>query len=96
MSHKNKRKYRSNNDQEFIKKTKTCTIECLLEIGKNICPTDFAVRFYYNKNHPKFYKQRPRLEKAIRRAYTQNAFNHKQQAEEIMKGYKTHLEPMSL
>ncbi|MBT9148134.1 MAG: hypothetical protein DDT32_01904 [Syntrophomonadaceae bacterium] len=69
---------------EFLEKTKTCTIKCLLEIGNRICFTDFAVRFYNNKQHPQFYRQRDKVEKAIRRAYHQNAFNHRQQAEEIM------------
>lgn len=70
---------------DFISLVPTLNIELLLKIGKRICSTDYAVRFYYNKNHPKFYKQKDLLIKAIRRAYSMGAFNHREQAHEIVR-----------
>jgi hypothetical protein len=41
----------------------------LLFLGKRFCLTDFAVRFYSNKQHPKFFKNREALVHAVRRAF---------------------------
>lgn len=76
-------------DEELLKKRKYCQLnhielisrlsdKTLIEIGKYVCGTDFVVRFYNNKQHPNFYKNRKLLEKAIRRSYAVGAFNHKE------------------
>jgi hypothetical protein len=40
----------------------------LLELGKRGARTDFAVRFFHDQRHPKFYRHRPSLLRAARRA----------------------------
>ena len=70
-----KRKYCQINYLELINKLSE---KVLLEVGKYVCSTDYAVRFYKNKEHPKFYKNRASLEKAIRRSYGMGAFNHRE------------------
>lgn len=49
----------------------------LIKIGKIVCSSDFAVQYYYNNKHSSFYKDREKLEKAIRRAHVIGAFNHR-------------------
>lgn len=71
-----KRAYCCANHVELISKLDDKT---LLELGRLVCGGDFAVRFYNNKKHPGFYKNRELLEKSIRRAYAVNAFNHREQ-----------------
>jgi len=69
---------------EFNALVSTLPDHVLLEIGKRTCSTDFAVRFYNDKNHKKFYKNRSELERAIRRMYTIGAFNHREIAVQII------------
>ena len=71
-------------DHEFLKLTEKMKISTLLAIGKRIASTDYAVRFYYKKNHPKFHLKREQLEKSVRRAFGIGAFNHKEQAIDIL------------
>jgi len=71
-------------DNIFMELTRKMKISTLLAIGERISSTDYAVRFYYKKNHPKFHLNRGELEKSIRRAYGIGAFNHKGQAVEIL------------
>lgn len=75
------------NNNEFVDLTKTVPVSVLLEIGKRIVPTDFAIRFYRNKNHPKFYNNRFALEKSVRRAFEIGAFDHRRQAMDILERY---------
>ncbi|MBU2765003.1 hypothetical protein HAP94_02045 [Acidithiobacillus ferrivorans] len=42
--------------------------QSLLGIGERICRTDYAVRHYRDKQHPKFYGKSEQLLKALRRA----------------------------
>ena len=56
----------------------------LIAIGRRVCSTDYAVRYFKNKGHPKFYKNRNALEKSIRRAYARGAFQHRAQIVEIL------------
>ena len=63
------------NHTEYISKLSD---ETLIEIGKLVCGTDYAVRFYKNKSHLKFYKNRGLLEKAIRRSFAMGAFDHRE------------------
>lgn len=44
-------------------------IRTLLKIGRAVRSTDYAVRFYYKKEHPKFHLNKEALRKAIRREY---------------------------
>lgn len=44
----------------------------LLELGKRGASTDFAVRFFHDRHHPKFYHHRPSLLCAVRRAMAVN------------------------
>ena len=71
-----KRTYCGANYVELISQLSS---ETLIELGKLVCRTDYAVRFYNNKKHPNFYRNRELLEKAIRRTYAINAFNHREQ-----------------
>ena len=75
-------------DEDSLEKRRYCHLnhieligrlsdKALLEIGKYVCATDFVVRFYNNKKHVSFYKNRALLEKAIRRSYGIGAFNHR-------------------
>lgn len=54
-------------DTTFDQLTRRLPVKDLLAIGKIFSNTDYAVRFYNNSNHPKFYLKREELEKAIRR-----------------------------
>jgi len=44
-------------------------IYMLLKIGRILDPTDYPIKYYYNKKHPKFYKQRSRLIQAVYKAW---------------------------
>lgn len=46
----------------------------LLRLGGIAAPTDYAVRYYRNGRHPKFYQRREVLEKAVRRALSRPTF----------------------
>ena len=59
-------------------------VKTLLKIGKRVCSTDYAVRFYYNKQHPKFHLNKEALKHAIRRAWAVGAFNHQEQIIDIL------------
>lgn len=71
-----KRAYCGVNHVELISKLYDKT---LLKLGRLVCRGDFVVRFYNNKKHQGFYKNRELLEKSVRRAYTVNAFSHREQ-----------------
>ena len=75
------------NCNEFVSLTRTLPVYKLLYIGKRICNTDYAIRFYNNKKHKKFYHNRPAVEKAIRRAYAMGAFNHRERIKEILENW---------
>lgn len=59
-------------------------MKILLKIGRATCSTDFAVRYYYNPRHKKFYKQKDKLKKAIRRIWAIGAFNHRKRIIDIL------------
>lgn len=61
-------------------------VKTLLRIGKRVCSTDYAVRFYNNKNHPQFYHNKEHLQQAIRRAWAVGAFEHREQILDILEG----------
>ena len=61
------------------KRIQDAPIEDLLYVGRLVCSTDYAIRFFKNKNHPKFYKNEEAVRHAIRRAYSQGAFDHAKQ-----------------
>lgn len=69
---------------DFNDFTRPAPVTALLAIGKRIASTDFAVRFYYNKQHPDFHTNREALEKAVRRAWAQGAFEHRRQVIELV------------
>ncbi|MDQ0160665.1 hypothetical protein [Alkalibacillus salilacus] len=69
---------------DFPDLVKGLSDETLLKIGKATGSTDFGVRFYYKKQHPKFYKNRFALEKAIKRMWANNAFNHRERTARIL------------
>lgn len=69
----------------FEKAVEVAPIECLLKIGKAIASTDYAVRYFHNKNHPKFYLNKRELLRSVRKSYSTGAFEHRKQAEEIIK-----------
>ena len=46
----------------------------LLGIGRIAAPTDYAIAHYLDPWHPKFYRQRSELEKAVRRALARPTF----------------------
>jgi len=59
-------------------------VKTLLRIGKRVCHSDYAVRFYNNKQHPQFYHNQEALKCSIRRAWGVGAFNHKEQIPDIL------------
>lgn len=69
---------------DYIKYFATLSSKELLHIGKQLAATDYAVRFYNNKKHPKFYKNDSELLRTIRRTYTVGAFDHKERIEKMV------------
>ena len=59
---------------DFVELTKRLPDKTLLEVGKLIANTDYAVRFFKNEGHPKFYHNREALEKSVRRAWDFSVF----------------------
>ncbi len=59
--------------------------EVLLEIGRRVASTDFAVRFYNNPKHPKFHQNSRELVRAVRRAWAVGAFDHREQILDAIK-----------
>ncbi len=57
-----KRNYIASNVNVLLTKVPDKTLK---ELGRYVASTDFSVRFYFNKKHPGFYKNRELLEKAI-------------------------------
>ena len=70
----------------MIKKINNLPIKKLLELGKKVCFTDYAIRFYYNKKHPKFHLNKEALKHAVRRAYSIGAFNHRDIIQNFISG----------
>ena len=59
---------------DFIELTRRLPDKILLEVGKLIASTDYAVQFFKNKGHPKFYHNREALERAVRRGWSLSFF----------------------
>lgn len=59
---------------DFIELTRRLPDKILLEVGKLIASTDYAVQFFKNKRHPKFYHNRETLERAVRRGWALSFF----------------------
>lgn len=57
----------------------TYPIDDILRAGKLVCQTDYAIRFFHNKAHTKFYKNEDAVRSALRRAVTVGAFEHRSQ-----------------
>ncbi len=55
---------------DFVELTKRLPDKTLLELGELIGSTDYAVRFFNNEGHPKFYHNRETLEKAVRKEWS--------------------------
>ena len=72
----------------FIEATKKMKTKTLLAIGERIAPTDHVVAYYNHYNHN---NKRMVLEKAIRRAYGIGAFDHVEQAREILESLEPEL-----
>ena len=79
-----KREFVASNHRKVLSKVPD---KVLLEIGGYVSKTDFAVRFYNNKKHPQFYKNRELLEKSIRRSYGMGAFNHRETIIDYLEDY---------
>lgn len=56
--------------------------EDLLDLGKQWCPTDYAVRHFRNPAHPQFFGNKGKLLKAVRRAATRLPKSERAQASE--------------
>lgn len=74
-----------NKDQEecipfafVINAINTMPIYKLKPVARLVCGTDYAVRFYDNPKHPKFYHKQDPFRKALRRCYTIGAFDHRE------------------
>ena len=52
-------------------------IYVLLKLGRRVCSSDYAVKYYYNKKHKMFHCKKKVLRKAIRRAWGIGAFEHR-------------------
>ena len=63
--------------QVVIDAINTKPIKELLPAAKVVCGSDYAVRFYNNKNHPGFYKNEEAFRKALRRCVAIGAFDHR-------------------
>jgi len=63
---------------DFVELTKHLPDKTLLEVGKLIANTDYAVRFFKNERHSKFYQNREMLEKSVRHGWAfSNSFGGK-------------------
>lgn len=65
--------------ENVLKSICNAPVTVLLKIGHVVAPTDYAVKFYYNKQHSMFYKNKEKLRKVIIRAFAMGAFNHREQ-----------------
>lgn len=78
------KEFREKTGDDFNDFSKKVPVAVLLAIGRRIASTDYAVRFYDNKQHPKFHTNREALEKAVRRAWSLGAFEHRGQVIELV------------
>jgi|GEM_PF-6714630 len=62
--------------------------DLLQKIGEAVCSTDYAVRFFNNPNHKKFYHERRELLRSLRRAWQTGAFDHKERILKILKRWE--------
>lgn len=65
-------------------------VKWLLKAGRASSSSDYAVKYYYNKKHPKFYKQKRELLRSVRRAWHENAFNHRERIEAAILDHNEH------
>ena len=64
--------------QTVIDAINTFPIKELQPVAKYVCSTDYAVRYYNNKKHPKFYHNDEAFRKALRRCVAIGAFEHRE------------------
>jgi hypothetical protein len=60
------------------------TYNVLLEIGRTVAPSEYAVRFYDDSKQPRFYKNEERLRDTIQRVISISSFNHWEQVVYIL------------
>ena len=63
--------------QTILDAINTMPISKLMPAAKLVCGTDYAVMFYNNKKHPKFYKNADAFRRALRRCVAIGAFDHR-------------------
>jgi len=71
-------------EKDIIEIINNAEVEKLIEAGKRIGSTDYAVRFFYSAKHPKFYMNEEALRHALRREATQNAFGRADIIREVL------------
>ena len=57
----------------------TAPIESVWKIGKLVASSDYFISYYKNRKHPQYYKNEDGVRYAVRRAFAQGAFNHREQ-----------------
>ena len=62
---------------QVVEAINTYPISKLMPVAKLVCSSDYAVCFYNNKNHPKFYRNEEAFRKALRRCLHMGAFEHR-------------------
>jgi hypothetical protein len=76
---------------DMIQLIESLPVYVLLKLGRRVASSDYAVRFYRNRQHPKFHLNRPKLRKALRRAWGEGAFEHREQMMVIVEEYLAQL-----
>ena len=71
-------------EKNVIDLINNASVSVLLKVGKRIGCTDSAVKYYHNKKHSKFYKNKEALRHAIRREASLNAFDRRNVIKEML------------
>ncbi|MCT8976743.1 hypothetical protein N4T77_09040 [Clostridium sp. CX1] len=70
--------------QTIIDTVNSSTNNVLLEIGRAVAPGEYAVRFYNDREQPRFYKNEERLRYTVQKAILISSFNHWREVIDIL------------
>jgi hypothetical protein len=70
--------------QTIIDTTNSSINSVLLEISRAVAPGEYAVRFYNDREQPRFYKNEERLRYTVQKAISVSSFNHWEEVVDIL------------
>lgn len=70
--------------QIIIDTVNSSTSDVLLEIGRAVVPREYAIKFYDDREQPRFYKNEERLRYTVQKAISLSSFNHWDQVVDIL------------